>query len=212
MTTRKTSTRMTSGTMPGRTKLHSRSSTRRGRRAVRTMATTRMTVFQGRRLLPQLNGTRRLLSNRVRRGKRQQQQQQQQLESSSDNAVAPAHAKEHGQRPPPVQKPKEAAIDPWQLNALHVDVSNELSRMFGRDALREANAAERKERQRLAHGSDRAGCDSCAPPCQGRWRRARAHDQAARQLAGCGQRGSWHGHRSRARLECAQRFFNRSLR
>ena len=108
--------------------------------------------------------TETLLSNRERRElkRQQQQQQQQQLESSSDNAVAPAHAKEHEPRPPPVQKPKEAAIDPWQLNALHVDVSNELSRMFGRDALREANAAERKERQRLAHGSDRARAATAA--------------------------------------------------
>ena len=48
-------------------------------------------------------------------------------------------ASELAPEPPP-------PLDPWRLIALHVDVSNELARRFGRQTLRQAAAAERKER------------------------------------------------------------------
>jgi hypothetical protein len=44
-------------------------------------------------------------------------------------------------------------LDPWRLSPVHADVSNELARIFGRQALRAANAEQRRDRP-PQHGRD----------------------------------------------------------
>ena len=53
---------------------------------------------------------------------------------------------------PPAEVPSEEVADPWRLSALHLDVGNELSRTFGREALK----AERKVRAEANKSHDAA--------------------------------------------------------
>jgi len=63
-------------------------------------------------------------------------------EAPSGMHVAPAPA------PAPIKAPR----DPWRLSSLHVDVTNELSKVFGRHTIRQAA----QERKAAAHGRQAA--------------------------------------------------------
>lgn len=62
-------------------------------------------------------------------------------------------------KPAPAAPAPLAPFEPWKLSAMHLDVHNELSRLFGRQQLRAAQQAERRERQQQhghAHGDAHA--------------------------------------------------------
>ena len=79
-------------------------------------------------------------SNKERRAQQKKSAANDEDEETLRRPAAPPPPSASAPEPPP---PPE----PWRLSAVHIDVSNEQARLFGRQAMREAADAERRERQ-----------------------------------------------------------------